>query len=55
VVVDLIFQSFLSDLIEALELVEIDGVTVWHNQPVKNHGHPPLLAEARCSNLFCFT
>ena len=31
VVVDLIFQSFLSDLIETLELVEIDRVTVRHN------------------------
>src|ERR1700693_5916045 len=34
VVVDLIFESFLSDLIESLELIEIDGVTVRHNQPV---------------------
>ena len=54
VVVDLIFQPFLSDLVEALELIEIDGVTVWHNQAVKNHGHPALLAEARRSNLLRF-
>ena len=26
VVVDLVFQSFLSDLIKALELIEIDGI-----------------------------
>ena len=54
VVVDLIFQSFLSDLIETLKLIEIDGVTVRHNQPVKNNGHAPLLAEARRSNFLCF-
>jgi len=46
-IVDLVFQPFLSDLIETLELVEIDGVTIRHNQAVKNHGHPALLAEAR--------
>ena len=50
-IVDLVFQPFLSDLIETLELVEIDGVTIRHNQAVKNHGHPALLAEARRSNL----
>src|SRR5580704_3616255 len=55
VIVDLIFQSFLSDLIQTLELVEIDGVAVWHKQTVKNHGHSPLLAEARRSNLSCLT
>ena len=53
VVVDLIFQSFLSDLIQTLELVEIDGVAVWHNHAVKNDGHSTLLAEARRSNLLC--
>src|ERR1035438_6551328 len=50
-IVDLVFQPFLSDLIETLELVEIDGVTIRHKQTVKNHGHPPLLAEACRSNL----
>jgi hypothetical protein len=54
VVVDLIFQSFLSDLIQTLELVEIDGVAVWHDQAVKNDGHAALLAEAGGSNLLCF-
>ena len=54
-VVDLVFQPFLSDLIEALEQVEINRVTVWHNQAVKNHGHSPLLAEAGRSNLLCLT
>src|ERR1700691_1296624 len=53
-IVDLVFQPFLSDLIETLELVEIDGVTIRHNQAVKNDGHPALLAEARRSNLLCF-
>ena len=54
VVVYLVLQSFLTDLIETLELVEIDGVTVWHNQAVENDGHPALLAEACRSNLLCF-
>src|SRR5260370_26992005 len=53
VVVDLIFQSFLSDLIKALELIEIDGITIRHHQAVKDHCHAALLAEARCSNLLC--
>src|SRR6202020_147409 len=53
-VVDLICESFFSDLIEALELVEIDGVTPRHNRALKNHGHPALLTEARRSNLLCF-
>src|ERR1039458_7969512 len=54
VVVYLILQPFLSDLVEAAELVEIDGVTIRHNQAVKGHSHPPLLAEACRSNLLCF-
>ena len=54
VVVDLVFQPFFSDLIEALELVEINGIPVRHNQAVKDHGHSPLLAKARGSNLLCF-
>ena len=41
--------------ISAVELVEIDGVAVWHNQAVKNDRHPALLAEAGRSNLLRFT
>ncbi len=48
------FQPFLSDLVEAVELVEIDGVAIGHNQAVKCNGHAPLLAEARRSNLLGF-
>jgi hypothetical protein len=54
VIVYLVLQSFLTDLIEALELVEIDGIAVRHNQAVKNNGHSPLLAEACGSNLLRF-
>src|SRR5713101_7504382 len=54
VVVDLVFQSFFADLVEAVELVEIDGVTIGHNQAVKCDSHPSLLAEARRSNLLRF-
>src|ERR1019366_4143805 len=55
VVVDLVLQSFLSDLVEPVELVEIDGITVLHDQTMKHNGHPALLAEACGSNLLCFT
>src|ERR1017187_2438636 len=55
VIIDLVFQSLLPDLIEALKLVEIDGIAVRHNQTVENDGHPALLTEARRSNLLCFT
>src|SRR5580700_4014671 len=51
VVVYLILHPFLSDLIETLELVEVDGVAVRHNQAVKHDGHPALLAKARRSDL----
>src|ERR1039458_5931374 len=50
-IIDLVFQPFLSDLVEALELIEIDGVAIRHNKAVKNHGHPALLAEGGRSNL----
>src|SRR5208282_3185164 len=54
-VVDLVFQPFFTDLVEAVKLVEIDGVTIRHNQPVKSDGHAPLLSEARRSSLLGFT
>jgi hypothetical protein len=54
VVVDLVLHPFLSDLVETMELIKIDGITVRHNQAVKNHGYPPLLTEAGRSNLLCF-
>src|ERR1019366_7749375 len=54
VVVHLVLQSFLSDLVEAVELVEIDGVTIRHNQAVENDSDSPLLADARRSNLLRF-
>src|SRR5260370_4072520 len=37
VMVDLVFQASFADLVEAVELVKIHGVTVRHNQPVENH------------------
>ena len=54
-IVDFVFQPFFADLVEAMELVEIDGVTVRHDEAMKNHRHPPLLAEARRSNLLGLT
>src|SRR5258708_26095705 len=45
VVVDLVLEAGGSGLIETVELVEIDGVAVWHQQTVKGDGEA-LLAEA---------
>src|SRR6266849_781718 len=42
VMVDLVFQAVLTDLVEAVKLVEIHGVTVRHNQPVEDHRQPAL-------------
>src|SRR6202044_1948440 len=36
VIVDFVLEPFLADLVEAVKLVEIDGVAVRHNQSVKN-------------------
>ena len=47
VVVDFVLEPLLSDLVQSVELVEIDGVTVRHNQPMEHDGHATLLAEAR--------
>src|ERR1035438_1968224 len=44
-VIDLVFQALLANLVETVELVEIDRVTVRHNETMKNNGHPPLLPE----------
>ena len=51
VVVDFVLEPLLSNLVESVELVEIDGVTVRHNQPMEHDGHAPLLTETRCANL----
>src|ERR1035438_3224681 len=51
-VVDLVLHAFLTDLIETVKLVEIDGVPVRHDETVKDDGHPPLLPKARRANLF---
>ena len=53
-VVDLVFQPLLADLVETVKLVEIDRVTVRHNQAMKDDGHPPLLAEACRADFLCF-
>src|SRR6266849_9317613 len=42
VMVDLVFQASFTDLVQAVKLVEIHGVTVRHNQPVENHRQPAL-------------
>jgi hypothetical protein len=42
VMVDLVFQSSLTDLVQAVKLVKIHGVTVRHNQPMEYHRQPAL-------------
>ena len=54
-VVDLIFQAFLSDLIEAMKLIKIDRVAVGHNHAVKDNGQTALLAESDRTNLPSFS
>ena len=51
VVVDLIFQALLADLVEAVELVEVDGISVRHNHAVEDNGHAALLAETGGADL----
>jgi len=43
-VIHLVAKSCFSDLIQTLELVEADGITVRHDEPVKENGQA-LLAE----------
>src|SRR5262249_31270185 len=50
VVVHLITQPGVADLIEALELVETDGISVGHDQTVKGHGKSRL---AECFHSSC--
>src|ERR1700679_114112 len=38
VVVHLVFQSGSSSLVETVELVEIYGVAIWHEQPMEGDG-----------------
>jgi hypothetical protein len=33
------------NLIESAELVEIDRISIWHDEPMENNGHAPLLSE----------
>jgi hypothetical protein len=54
VVVYLVLQSFLANLVKTVELVKINRIAIRHNQAVKDDSHPPLLAEARRTNLFRF-
>jgi len=54
VIVYLVLKPFLSDLVEPVELVEIDGVTIRHNQAMEDDSDSPLLADARGSNLLRF-
>src|ERR1700733_1923248 len=52
VVVDLVLQAGIPDLIETVELVEIDGVAIRHEQPMEGHGKTFL---AQTSNLLDVT
>jgi hypothetical protein len=37
-----------------VELVKIHGISVRHDETMKDDGHPPLLAKSRRANLPCF-
>ena len=41
-IVDLVAESGVADLIEPLKMIKAHGVAVWHEQPVKRNGEPPL-------------
>src|ERR1039458_8486975 len=45
VIVDLVLQSLLADLVEAVELVEVNAVPVRHQQTMESDGDSPLLAK----------
>lgn len=49
-VIDLIFQSLFTDLVEAVKLIEIHGITVRHNHAVENDGQAALLPETRATD-----
>ena len=49
--IDLIFEAGLTDLVQAVKLIEIDRVTIRHDKPVKYHGQASL---AESFNAFCF-
>ena len=50
-VVNLVLQSFLSNLIETVELVEVHAVSVRHQQTVESDSYPALLANPGTANL----
>ena len=54
-VVDLVFQSFLADLVEPVELVKINAETIWHDEPMEDYGHATLLTEPGRADLFRFS
>ena len=54
-IVDLVFQPFLTDLIETMELVEVNRVSVRHDHAVKNDGHSALLTETGRTNFLGFS
>src|SRR5665213_3985275 len=51
VIVDLILQALLADLIEAVELVEVNAVSVRHQQAMESDRDSPLLAETGGADL----
>ena len=53
VVVDLVFEPHFANLIESAELVEIDRISIWHDEPMEDNGHAPLLPEPCTADLLC--
>src|SRR5665213_2637426 len=51
VIVDLVFQTLLTNLVEAVELVEVNAVPVRHQQSMEGNGNPALLADPGAADL----
>jgi hypothetical protein len=51
VVVHLVLQTLLADLVETVELVEVHGIAIRHDEKVEDDGHSALLAESRRPDL----
>ena len=52
-VVHLVFEPHFANLIETAELVEIDRISIRHDEPMENNGHAPLLSEPGPADLLC--
>ena len=50
-VVHLVLQSFLTDLVKAVELVEVNAITVRHKKTMERNSDSPLLSDTGSADL----